>query len=120
MFQEFNGPGSIVGIAIGYGLKGPGIKYRWGTRFYAPVQTGPGDHTASCTMVTGSFLGVKRGRGVVLTPYPLLVLWSRKSRVIPLLPLWAVRPVQSLTACTRVHFTLPFQNFKDLLVSIRF
>ena len=36
---------------------------------------------------------------------PLLVPWSRKSRVIPLLPLWAVRPVQSLSACTRVHFT---------------
>jgi hypothetical protein len=27
------------------------------------------------------------------------------SRTIPLLPLWAVRPVQSLSACTRVHFT---------------
>ena len=28
------------------------------------------------------------------------------SRAIPLLPLWAVRPVQSLSACTRVHFSL--------------
>jgi hypothetical protein len=27
------------------------------------------------------------------------------SRSIPLLPLWAVRPVQSLSACTMVHFT---------------
>jgi hypothetical protein len=26
------------------------------------------------------------------------------SRAIPLLPLWAVRPVQSLSACTRMHF----------------
>ena len=34
-----------------------------------------------------------------------LYLWSWKSRAIPLLPLWAVRPVQSLSACTRVHFT---------------
>jgi len=25
---------------------------------------------------------------------------------IPLLPLWAARPVQSLSACTRVHFNL--------------
>ena len=41
-----------------------------------------------------------------LTPHPLLVPWSRKSKVIPPLPLWAVRPVQSLSACTRVHFTL--------------
>ena len=28
------------------------------------------------------------------------------SRAIPLLPRWAVRPVQSPSACTRVHFTL--------------
>jgi len=28
------------------------------------------------------------------------------SKAIPLLPLWAVRPVQSLSVCTRVHFTL--------------
>jgi hypothetical protein len=27
------------------------------------------------------------------------------SRAVPLLPLSAVRPVQSLSACTRVHFT---------------
>ena len=32
------------------------------------------------------------------------------SRAIPLLPIWAVLPVQSLSACTRVHFTLPL-NF---------
>ena len=30
------------------------------------------------------------------------------SRALPLLPLWAVRPVQSLSACTRVHFTLQY------------
>jgi hypothetical protein len=35
-----------------------------GTRFFAPVQTGPGAHPASCTVGTGSFPGVKRpGRG---------------------------------------------------------
>jgi len=45
--------------------------------------------------------------GVTLTPHPLLVPWSRKGRAIPLLPLRAVWPVQSLSACTRVHFTLP-------------
>jgi len=37
-----NGPGSVVGIATGYGLDGPGIKSRWGARFSAPVQTGHG------------------------------------------------------------------------------
>ena len=39
-------------------------------RFSAPVQTGPGSHPASCTMCTGSFLGVKCGRGVTLTSHP--------------------------------------------------
>ena len=70
-----------------------------GKRFSAP-----GAHSASCTMGTGSFPGVKSGRGVTLTPHPLLLPWSRNSRAIPLLPLWAVPPVQSLSACTRVHF----------------
>jgi len=37
-------------------------------------------------------------------PSPLLVSWSRKGRAIPLIPLWVARPVQSLNACTRVHF----------------
>jgi hypothetical protein len=72
-----------------------------GARFSVPVQTGPGAHPASFTMGTQSFLGVKSGRGVTLTPQPLLVPWSRKSKAIPLLPLWVVRPVQSLSACTR-------------------
>jgi len=80
-------------------------------RFSAPVQTGPGAHPASCTMGTGSFPGVKSGRGVTLTPHPLLVPWSRKSRSIPLLPLWAVGPVQRLSACSTVHFTLPLLFF---------
>jgi hypothetical protein len=58
-------PGSSVGIATDYGLDGLGIESRWGARFSAPVQTDPGAHPASCTMGTGSFLGVKRpGRGV--------------------------------------------------------
>ena len=85
-------------------------------------------------MGTGSFSVVKSGRGVTLTPHTLLVPWSRKSRPIPLplygryglyrasvpvqgctlplpiplLPLWTVRPVQSLSACTRVHFTFSY------------
>ena len=44
----------------------------------------------------------------MLTPHPLLVPRSWKGRAIPLLPLWAVRPVQSLSACTR--FTLPLHH----------
>jgi hypothetical protein len=45
--------------------------------FFAPVQTGPGAHSASCTMGTGSFTGVESGRGVTLSPHPLLVPRSK-------------------------------------------
>ena len=96
------GPGSVVGIATGYGLDGPGIESRWGARFSAPVQTGPGAHPASCTMGTGSFQVVKSGRGVTLTPHPLLVPWSRKSRAILLLS------PMSHTACTEPQCLYPY------------
>ena len=93
-------------LTVPYYLDGPGIESRWGgARFSAPVRTGPGAHPASCTLGTGSFPGIKSAWGVTLTSHPLLVPWSRKSRAIPLFPLWAVWPVQSLSACTRVHFT---------------
>ena len=80
-----HGPGSVVCIVIAYG---------------------PGAHPAFCTMGTGSFLGVKRSRGMMLTPHPLVVPWSWNNRSIPLLPLWAIQLVQSLSACTMVQFTL--------------
>jgi hypothetical protein len=61
---------SSDGIATGYGLDGPGIEFRWGRDFSATVQTGPGAHSASCTMGTGSFPGLKRpGRGVDHPPH---------------------------------------------------
>jgi len=39
-------------------------------RIFAPVQAGPGAHPASCTMGTGSFLGVKSSWGMTLIPHP--------------------------------------------------
>ena len=96
--SKLSGPGSSVGM-------GPGMEYQCEARFSAPVRTGPGAHLASCTMGTGSFPGVKSGRSVTLTTHSLLAPWSRKSRAIPLLPLRAVRPVQSPSHCTRVHFS---------------
>ena len=110
VFYSHCGLGSSVSIATGYGLDGRGIESRWGVRFSAPVQTSAGAHPASCTMGTGSFPGVKSSWGMMLTTHPLLVLWSRKDRAIPLLPLWAIRPVQSLSACTRVHFTFTYSH----------
>ena len=50
---------SSVGIAIRYGLDSPGVEFRCGARFSAPVQTDPGADPASYTMGTGSFPGVK-------------------------------------------------------------
>ena len=65
-----------------------GIESRLGRNFPS-VQTGPGAHPASCKMDTGSFPGVKCGRGVLLTTHPLLVPRSWKSRAIPLPNFWA-------------------------------
>jgi len=113
--QSTRGPGSAVGIATALRAGRSGDRIPVGTRFSAPVQTGPGTHPATCTMGTGSFPGVNSGRGVTLTPHSLLVPWSRKSRAIPLLPLWAVRPVQNLSVCTRVHFIFTFTVYTQLL-----
>ena len=82
-----SGTGRSVGIATDYGLEGPGIESPVGWEF-PPVQTCPGAHPASCTMGTGSFPGVKSGRGVLLTPHPLLVPWSWKGRAISLPNFW--------------------------------
>ena len=49
------GRDSSVGIATPYWLDGPGIETRWGVKFFAPVQTGPGAHLTSYTMGTGFF-----------------------------------------------------------------
>ena len=65
-----------------------------GARFSAPFQTGPGAHPASCTMRTGSFPGVKSGRGVTLTPQPLLVPLVMKEYS------YTSTPPTGRTACT--------------------
>jgi len=51
-----------VEVTTGWTVRGsnPG----GGATLYAPVQTGPGAHPASCTMGTGSYPGVKSGRGM--------------------------------------------------------
>ena len=72
----FLGPGSVVVIATGYGLDGPGIESRWGASFSEHLQTGPMAHPANLYNGYRVFPGVKSGRGVTLTPQPLLVPWS--------------------------------------------
>jgi hypothetical protein len=66
--------GSSVGIATGYGLDGPGIKFRW-ERDFSHLS-----HSASCVVGTGFFPGVEYSRGMTLNPHHLLVLRS-KNRV---------------------------------------
>jgi hypothetical protein len=101
-----------------------------GARFSAPIQTSPWAHPTSCLLGTGPFLGVKSGQGVTLSPHPLLVPWSRKSRAKPLLPLWAVRLCTepqclykgALNLFTLMYFTVTFNitssSFGPLILSL--
>jgi len=71
-----------IGIATFYGLDGPGIQYRWGPRFSAPVQTGPRAHPTFYTIGTGSFQGIKRpGRGVDHLPHLVPRLKKESSHI---------------------------------------
>ena len=61
----------VVDLAPRYGLECPVIESRWGggARFSTPLQTGPGAHSASYKMGTGSFPEVKWSeRGVEHQP----------------------------------------------------
>ena len=115
LVQKPEWAGSSVGIATGYVLDYKGIESRWGRHFPHLSRPVLGPTQPPVQWVTGSLPGVKSGRGVTLTHYPFLVPWARKSTAIPVLPLWAVRPVQSLSACTRVHFTFTLQNPEPLV-----
>ena len=109
---EVYGPGSSVGIAteLRAGRSGDGIPVGWD---FLPAQTGPEAHPASCTRGTSFFPGVKYGRGVLLTTYPLLVTWSWKSRAIPLSNLWATTgPVTGTLYLFTI--TLPCRMYKEI------
>jgi len=82
------GPGSSVGIATDYGLDGPGSN-PCEDEIFRLSRPALGAHKTYCKMGTGTFPGLKCGRGVLLTTHPLLVPRSWKSRAIPLPNLWA-------------------------------
>jgi len=112
----FRGSDNAVGIATGYGLDGPGIESQWG-RDFPPSRPALEPTQPPVQWVLGLSRGKERpGRDA--DPNPFLVPWPRKSRVIPLIPLWSVRPVQSLSACTKVHFTFIFTFYDCMLLNI--
>jgi hypothetical protein len=107
------GRNTSVGIATDYGLDGQEIESRGGARFSASVQTGPGVHPASCKMGTESFPGVMRpGRGFD-QPSTSSAEVKRKSRAIPLFPLWI------FVACSRVNVTLTINSLDKPFCSIK-
>jgi len=89
---------SSVGIATELRAGRSGDRIPLETRFSAPVQTCPGAHPASCTMGTESFLGVKSGGGVTLTPHPLLVPLVIKEYS------FSSTPPMGCTACTEPQY----------------
>ena len=94
--QLYGSRDSSVGIVTRNGLDGPGTESRWGgSRSSAPVQNGPGAHSAFYKMDTGSFLGVKCLRRGVELPTPP----NPEVPEIPLLPLWV------FIICSRLNFT---------------
>ena len=125
LVSNSHGLGSSVGIATRYGLKGVGIECRcieisarldrpWGSAnlLYNGYRVIPGgkerpgresDHSLSSSAL------VKKEKSYTTTPPMDRTACTEPqclySTAIPLLPLLAVRPVQSLSACTRPHFT---------------
>ena len=101
------GRDSSVGIAICYGLDGPGIETRWEGEIFRTRTERPCGPPSLLYNGCRVFLpGVKRpGRGVNHTPPIWRRGWS-KSRVIPLLPFWA------FVAFSRATFTFTFHPFQ--------
>ena len=83
-------------LATDYGLDGPRSNPGWDDIFRLSIPA-LGVQPASCKMCTGSFTGVKCGRGVLLATHPLLVPRSWKNRTIPLPTLWAHRASNGVT-----------------------
>ena len=73
-----------------------------GARFSAPVL--PCSPPSLLYNGYRAFPGGKERPGRDADPSPPS---SAVVRAIPLFPLWALRPEQTLSACTRVHFTTP-------------
>jgi hypothetical protein len=71
--EYLSGPGSVVGIATGYGLDGAGIESRWGRDFLHLSRPALGPTHFPVQWVLGLSPGIKIGWGVTLTPHLILV-----------------------------------------------
>jgi len=115
------GPGSVGDTATGYELDGPGIESRWRRDYPHLSRPALGPTHPPIKWVPGLSWGLQSGWGVALTPHPSSGVVKKEysytstppmrhtaciepqcpySIAIPLLPLWTVRSVQSLSACT--------------------
>ena len=94
------GRDSSVGIAIRYGLDGPGIESLWGPGFPHASRQALGPTQPPVQWAPALFPG--GGWSVALTTHPHIRRSWRKSRATPVLALWA------FVACSKVNFTFFF------------
>ena len=78
------GPGSVVGIATGYGVDGPGIESRW--RRHSPYLSRPRlePNQSPVQWVPAFFPWVNCGRGVTLTACGAVVMGEKRYTSIAL------------------------------------
>ena len=98
---------SSVGIATRYGLQGPAIEFQWVTRYSTPVQSGPGAHPASYTVVTWSLPGVKGVRTLCRPPTPFSPQVKERVELYLYSPSWPSWPVLGRT----LPLPLPLLSF---------
>ena len=102
-------PVSVVGIATGYGLDCPGIESSWVRDFPHLSRPALWPTQPPVQWVLCVFRGY-RAAGAWRWPSCLLVSWSRKSRAMPLLTLWAVglcRASVAVQVCTLPYPCIP-------------
>jgi hypothetical protein len=108
-----SGPGGVIGIGTGYGLDGPGIESRWVRDFPHLSRPALGLTQPPIKCAPGLPRGKERpGRGADPSHTSSAVGHER----VELLSLWAVRPVQSLSACTRVHISFTLHTVNCMLI----
>ena len=116
VFTTYCGLGSSVGIATDYGLDGLGSN-PGGDEIFRPSRTALCP-TQPPVMGTGSFPGVKCGRGVLLTTHHLLVPRSWKSRAIPLTTSGPHRACNGITLPLPLLLILQLQHHGGTVVKV--